>query len=234
MSVNRTDLKDFPPCPIPGRVTLEGRHARLEPYCSVSHMTDLFAAICGHGDAEDWRYIPRGMPQSSEELDSWLMAYNATGEWQTMVIRLKKDSSVAGCYSFMRLRPEHGSVEIGAVRYGNALKRTTAATEAFFLGAKHVFEDCNYRRYEWKCDNRNAASMRAASRYGFSYEGTFRQDLIVKGENRDTAWFSLIDTEWPECSAAIASWLAVENFDATGKQRNKLESLHSHFVSNAE
>jgi RimJ/RimL family protein N-acetyltransferase len=127
--------------------------------------------------------------------------------------------------SYMRIRPEAGSAEVGSVVFSKALQRTAAATEAIFLMARHLFEDRGYRRFEWKCDNQNAASVRAARRFGFTAEGVFRQDMVVKGRNRDTAWFSILDGEWPRIRSAFEQWLAPENFDPAGQQRRSLAAI---------
>ncbi|VAW07153.1 Acetyltransferase, GNAT family, partial [hydrothermal vent metagenome] len=130
--------------------------------------------------------------------------------------------AVLGMASYMRIRPEAGSVEIGCIVFSGALQKTPAATEAMYLMARHIFDDLGYRRYEWKCNDENAASKSAAERLGFQFEGVFRQDMVVKGENRDTAWFSVLDSEWPEVKAGLNAWLAPENFDADGRQRRSL------------
>ena len=130
-----------------------------------------------------------------------------------------------GMASYMRIRPEHGSAEVGFVCFSKAMQRTPAATEAMYLMARHLFDDLGYRRYEWKCDNANEKSRRAAERLGFAFEGVFRQDMVMKGRNRDTAWYSMLDTEWPAAKAAFEAWLAPENFDGEGRQRNKLADI---------
>jgi RimJ/RimL family protein N-acetyltransferase len=147
--------------------------------------------------------------------------------WQPMIFRGRDSNKVLGTASYMRIRPEAGSAEVGCVVFSKALQRTPAATEAMFLMARHVFDDLGYRRYEWKCDNENAASKNAASRFGFSAEGVFRQDMVVKGKNRDTAWYSIIDDEWPTTRSAFEGWLAPENFDSSGLQRRSLREIRN-------
>ena len=122
----------------------------------------------------------------------------------------------------MRIVPEHGVIEVGSIMWGPDIARTRRATEALFLFARHVFDDLGYRRFEWKCNARNAPSRRAAERFGFTYEGTFRQHMIVKGDNRDTAWFAMLDGDWPRLQAGYQRWLAPENFDDDGRQRGQL------------
>jgi RimJ/RimL family protein N-acetyltransferase len=133
----------------------------------------------------------------------------------------------AGYASFMRIEPAHGVVEVGNILLSPILQRTRAATEAMYLMARHVFEDLGYRRYEWKCNAQNEPSRRAALRYGFTYEGIFRQHMVVKDRNRDTAWFSMLDSEWPARKAAFEAWLDPSNFDENGEQRKSLQSLRS-------
>jgi RimJ/RimL family protein N-acetyltransferase len=131
----------------------------------------------------------------------------------------------AGVASYMRITPESGVIEIGNIWFGVPLRRTTAASEAIFLLARHAFDDLGYRRLEWKCNSLNAASRRAAARFGFTYEGIFRQHLVVKSRNRDTAWYAIVDGEWPEIRGGFEAWLSPENFDAEGRQRRRLEEL---------
>jgi RimJ/RimL family protein N-acetyltransferase len=133
----------------------------------------------------------------------------------------------SGVVSYLRIEPDHGSIEIGHIWFAPALQRTPQATEAIHLLARHAFDDLGYRRLEWKCDAANARSRAAAERFGFTYEGTFRQHMIVKDRNRDTAWFSLLDREWPAARAAFEAWLAPQNFDAEGRQRRRLAELRS-------
>jgi RimJ/RimL family protein N-acetyltransferase len=140
------------------------------------------------------------------------------------IVELASDRP-AGVASYLRIDPAMGSIEVGAILYSPALQRSPAATEAMYLMARHVFEELGYRRYEWKCDSLNQASRRAAERLGFRYEGTFRQAWVVKGRNRDTAWYSIIDSEWPALRNAFERWLDPSNFDAAGKQRARLEAL---------
>lgn len=147
----------------------------------------------------------------------------AKNGWQTLAITRLSDGDVVGTASYMRIRQAHGSAEIGGVTFSHALQRTREATEALFLMADHVLGDLGYRRLEWKCNAQNAKSMRAAERLGYSFEGVFRQDMIVKGQNRDTAWFSILDREWPALKDGYQSWLDPRNFDETGEQKRRLE-----------
>ncbi|HEY8501276.1 MAG TPA: GNAT family protein, partial [Solirubrobacterales bacterium] len=135
------------------------------------------------------------------------------------------DGSPLGRAAYMRIEPQHGVIEIGAILLAPELQRTTGATEAIYLLARHAFDELGYRRFEWKCDSQNAASRRAAERFGFTYEGTFRQHMVIKDRNRDTAWFAITDDEWPRIKAGFETWLAPENFDADGVQQQPLGAL---------
>ena len=147
--------------------------------------------------------------------------------WVTHVFRRPSDHRLLGTASFMRIRPDAGSAEVGSVIFSREMQRTPAATEAMYLMAAHVLGSAGYRRYEWKCDDNNQASKRAALRLGFRFEGVFRQDLVVRQRNRDTAWFSLLDGEWPAAKRAFESWLSPENFDAEGRQKRALGAIRA-------
>lgn len=149
----------------------------------------------------------------------------ALHSWRSMVILQTNTGKVLGTVSFMRIRPEHGSAELGCVVYSKKLQRSKAATEAFFLCASHIFNALGYRRFEWRCHNKNEASKQAALRYGFKYEGVFRNDRLVDGESRDTAWFAMTDTDWHALEPAYNNWLATENFDEKDQQRKTLQSF---------
>ncbi|RZV35992.1 MAG: N-acetyltransferase, partial [Acidimicrobiales bacterium] len=202
------DLSKYEKRALPGGVTLTGKSVRIEPLDWDRHGADLAAAICGPERPELWRYMPftpiADLPELSASMDYGAKMFG----WIPMAIVRASDERALGMASYMRLRPEHGSCEVGCIVFGHELQRTRAATEAMYVMARHVFDDLDYRRYEWKCHNDNAASKRAALRFGFAYEGLFRQDLIVKGKNRDTAWFSITDTEWPGVKAGFEAWLA--------------------------
>lgn len=203
---------------------MAGRCIRLEPFRPRSHGERLFASIAGPADAPLWRYLPISTPQSAAALADFFEARRACRRdpWVTLALVDPQTDAVRGAASYMRIRPEHGSAEIGCVIFGRRLQRTPGATEAVYLMARHLFDDLGYRRYEWKCHNANEASKRAAERFGFAFEGVFRNDMVMKGENRDTAWFSITDEEWPSVREAFEAWLAPENFDEAGAQRRPL------------
>ena len=219
------DLSNWQICPLPGDRELPGRLVNLMPFDAPAHSAQLFEAVCQEGAAEIWQWLPLVQPQSARQFQSDYTQLVATHGWRTLVIHSKKLDRLLGVFSFMRLRPEVGSAEIGAVTYGPDLQRTPEATEAFYLASRHLFEDCGYRRFEWKCNHLNTPSRRAALRYGFTFEGQFRQDMVVKGQNRDTDWYSMLDREWPICARAFEKWLLPENFEEAGQQKKKLEHI---------
>lgn len=220
-----TDLSTWTRRPKPGLVLLAGRLVRLEPLDAAAHGEDLFAAVGGDANAGIWEWMPVGPFQRREGLLGFLADQHAHDGWRTMVIRAAATGDVLGMCTYMRIREAHGSAEIGCVAFGPRLKRTPEATEALYLMAAHVFE-LGYRRYEWKCNNDNLASKRAAERFGFRFEGVFRNDMVTKGRSRDTAWYSITDAEWPDVQLALAGWLAPSNFAAEdGAQLRTLESF---------
>lgn len=204
----------------PERLVLEGRYVRLEPL-ETRHAAGIFAVSTMQGGAERYRWLFNDAPQSIAEMEERIAATNA-GPDRSVAILDRHTGKVLGQQSWMRIRPEHGSIEIGGVYWGLPMARSRLATEALYLFARHAFDDLGYRRFEWKCNNANAPSKAAATRFGFTFEGIFRQDMIIKGESRDTAWFSMIDTEWPALRAEYERWLAPGNFDAAGMQKTRL------------
>jgi RimJ/RimL family protein N-acetyltransferase len=204
----------------PQRIVLEGRLVRLEPI-ERRHAPDLLAAAQGEGVPERFRWLPSEAPTSVAEVEDWIDTIDAGPDPYVAVVD-KSSGRAVGRQSWLRIRPEHASIEIGGVYWGLAMARTPLATEALYLFARHAFDDLGYRRFEWKCNDRNEPSKAAALRFGFTYEGLFRQDMIVKGESRDTAWFSIIDSEWPTLRAEYDRWLSPDNFDAEGRQKTKL------------
>ena len=221
------DLAKWVPCQRPGECVLEGRTVRLEPWNAERHAAPLFAAIGGEERAALFAFMPHGPFATEQDLASMLDVRHADGSFRTMVIVPKASGRVAGMASFLRIREAYGSAEVGFVTFSTELQRTTAATEALALMTRHVFADLGYRRWEWKCDASNAKSMRAAERLGVIFEGTFRNDLVIKGRNRDTAWFSITDAEWPLQDETHRLWLDEANFAADGTQMQSLDSLRS-------
>jgi RimJ/RimL family protein N-acetyltransferase len=220
-----SDLATWTRRPTPGLVPLAGRLVRLEPLDLAVHGDGLFAAVGGDANAGLWEWMPVGPFAAREDLLCFLAAQHAQEGWRTMVIRLHATGNVLGMCTFMRIREAHGSAEIGCVAFGSKLKRTPEATEALYLMAAHAF-DLGYRRYEWKCDSANLASKRAAERFGFAFEGVFRNDMVTKGRSRDTAWYAMTDADWPGIASALEGWLAPSNFATEdGAQRRTLESF---------
>ncbi len=208
------------PCPRPARVVLEGRYARLEPL-ALAHAEGLMAASA---DASSFDYLFDVPPKDLEDLKAYIRQKAASEDPLFHSVIDTATGIAGGRQTFMRITPEHGVIEIGNILWGPPIARTRVATEALYLAAKYVFEDLGYRRFEWKCNDLNAPSKRAARRFGFTFEGVFRQHMWTKGANRDTAWFAMLDHEWPAIRAAYERWLAPSNFDAAGRQR---ESLHA-------
>lgn len=204
----------------PDPIVLEGRFVRLEPL-APRHAPGIFEISSMPGGAERYRWLFSTAPETLDEVEARIAAATWDENRYVAVID-QKSGKVVGQQGWMRIRPEHGSIEIGGVYWGLPMARTPLATEALFLFARHAFDDLGYRRFEWKCNDRNLPSKAAATRFGFTYEGIFRQDMILKGESRDTAWFSMLDSEWPALRAEYERWLAPDNFDADGVQKTKL------------
>jgi RimJ/RimL family protein N-acetyltransferase len=207
----------------PGRDVLDGARARLEPIDRERHAVDLLAAAAG--DPRLWDFLPYGPFADAEAFGEHLDRQASSDDPLFFAVVDTASGRAAGVVSFLRIEPDHGVIEIGHIWFGAALQRTAAATEVIQLLARHAFDDLGYRRLEWKCDAANARSRRAAQRLGFSFEGVFRQHMIVKDRNRDTAWYAILDGEWPAVDAAFEAWLAPENFDAGGRQLRTLEQV---------
>ncbi|MBP8309446.1 MAG: GNAT family N-acetyltransferase [Burkholderiaceae bacterium] len=219
-----TDLTQWKPCPLPQRVPLEGAWCRLEPLEAARHGDQLFEASMAPGADARFRYLFES-PCDRVEFDRWLARAVAADDPLAFAVIDRASGRCEGRQTLMRITPDHGVIEIGSILWGPAISRSRVATEALYLFARYAFETLGYRRFEWKCNSLNAPSIRAAGRFGFRYEGQFRQHMVTKGANRDTHWFSMIDTEWPALRAAFDRWLAPENFDAQGRQRATLESF---------
>lgn len=231
-------VEEATPAPRPSRISLKGRTVTLEPLLA-SHADELFTHISGHERSWLWDYLPSAPPADIEHFRSLMAAHEKLEDPMFWTIRIPatndpKSSSeghraIVGYISFLNIVPVHRTIEVGHVLFSPALQRTTAATETVYLLARYAFRDLGYRRLEWKCNNLNEPSKKAALRYGFTHEGMFRQHLIVKGRNRDTAWYSLLDHEWSEgTEAAFQQWLDPSNFNDQGQQKRKLEDfIHS-------
>jgi RimJ/RimL family protein N-acetyltransferase len=204
--------------------TLDGARVRLEPIDAQRHAADLYRAAHAGPDPDPllWRYLGYGPFADVEAQWAWIAAHQDSLDPLFYAIVDRASAVALGQASYLRLDPPNGVIEIGHIWFGAPMQRTALATEAIYLLARHAFDDLGNRRLEWKCDAANARSRAAAARFGFTFEGVFRQHMIIKGANRDTAWFSIIDSEWPAIRAAFEAWLAPENFDEHGAQRAAL------------
>jgi RimJ/RimL family protein N-acetyltransferase len=209
----------------PGRVVLEGRYVALTPLDARLHGGALWEATRGEQNDALWQYLAEGPFRDREDFDKTLEGMAGSEDPLFFAIIDRVSERAAGRASYLRIDPKHGSIEVGSILYSAALQRTRGGTEAMYLMARHAFEDLGYRRYEWKCNALNEPSRRAALRLGFTFEGIFRQHQIVKGRNRDTAWFSMLDGEWPRRKGAFERWLDPDNFSATGEQKRPLGEL---------
>jgi RimJ/RimL family protein N-acetyltransferase len=219
------DLKNWAPRPRPERKPLDGRYVRLEPLSATAHGDGLFEAAATEGEESRFRWLPDQAPESRAAFQPWLEKVEASEDPLFFTVIDKASGKIAGRQTLMRIDPTYGVIEIGNILWGSLVARKPAATEAQFLFARYVFDVLGYRRYEWKCNDRNAPSKRAAERFGFTFEGVFRQHMIVKGENRDTAWYSILDSEWPALRRSYEQWLDPSNFDAQGRQKRRLQDL---------
>ncbi len=224
MSAN---LGNWQPRPRPERKVLAGRRVRLEPLSAARHGDGLYVASSGPDAAERFRYLFEYPPADRAALEPWLEKAEAGADPLFFAVIDTASGKVAGRQALMRIEPAHGVIEIGSIYWGPLVARAAGATEAQYLFARYVFEDLGYRRYEWKCHNSNEKSKRAAERFGFKFEGLFRQHMVAKGENRDTAWFAILDCEWPALRTAYEEWLDPANFDAVGRQRRTLQECRA-------
>ena len=214
-------VPDWTPPPAPTRMVLEGRYCRLEPL-ALDHAPALYEALAADREGRIWTYMPQGPFATAEAYAGWV--WTAAQGADPLHYAIIVEGRAVGTASYLRIAPAAGSIEVGYITYSPALQRTRAATDAMYLMMRWAFE-AGYRRYEWKCNALNAASRRAAQRLGLSYEGVFRQAVVVKGRNRDSAWYAAIDGEWPAIRAAMETWLHPSNFDGEGKQRQSLSAL---------
>ena len=213
--------------PRPPRTAMAGRFCTVEPLDPERHAAPLFAAYAEDFAGRMWTYLPRGPYTALGEYRNWAEVACRADDPLVMAIIDNATGEPVGTASYMRIEPAIGVIEIGSITYSPRLQRRPAATEAMYLMMRRVFDELGYRRYEWKCDSLNAPSRSAAARLGFRYEGLFRQASITRGGNRDTTWFSVIDSEWPALRAAFERWLDPANFVADGTQRRSLASLRS-------
>ncbi len=230
MSIYHNDLgqstgfpvNNWKTCPRPPRSGIEGRSCRVEAYNPDQHNTDLFDAFARDIDHANWTYLPYGPFDDFDSFDAWARS-NCQGDdplFHTVIDR--NTGQAIGMASYLRITPDVGVIEVGHIHFSPLLQRTTLSTEAMFLMMKRVFDELGYRRYEWKCDALNAPSCKSAQRLGFQHEGIFRQATLYKNRNRDTAWYSILDNEWPEVRGLIEAWLEPGNFGDDGSAKTSL------------
>lgn len=219
-------LPGWRPPPRPARTVLEGRFCRVEPLDVERHARRLHDANSLDPEGRMWTYLFSGPFASFEEYHAWLEPRPASEDPLFFAFVDRQRARAVGTGAYTRIDPANGVMEVGHLAFSPLMQRTPVATEAMYLMMKHAFE-LGYRRYEWKCDALNAASRRAAERLGFTFEGIFRQAIVYKGRNRDTAWFSIIDREWPALDVAFRAWLDPGNFDAGGRQQQSLAVLRA-------
>ena len=204
---------------------IQGRYCEMQPLEVERHSADLFAAFSEDLAGKNWTYLPANPPKNISEFKQWLALTCNSNDPLFYAVVDKRCGLAIGMASLMRIDPGNGVIEVGHIHFSDQLQKTPLATEAMYLLMRQIFE-WGYRRYEWKCDNLNAPSKKAAQRLGFSFEGIFRQAVVYKGRNRDTAWFSILDSEWAKQQGAFERWLAVENFDDEGMQRQSLSEFN--------
>jgi RimJ/RimL family protein N-acetyltransferase len=217
---------DWSPVERPAHRPLRGSHVLLRPVDAAADAAPLYeVSHLPDGDPAIWTYLPDGPYDDPEHLRDMLARAESSEDPLYFTLATLPEERPVGQASYLRITPEFGVIEIGHIWFGIPLQRTIAATEAIYLLVRHAFDDLGYRRLEWKCNALNAASRRAAERFGFTFEGVFRNHQVVKGRNRDTAWYGITDDEWPAVRGAFQAWLAPENFDAGGRQKRSLGEL---------
>lgn len=220
-------LPDWSPRPVPPRTSMQGRTCRVEPLDAELHTADLFSAFSAAPDRRSWTYLGGTLPETQSAYRAELERMASGTDPQFHAIVDAETSRAVGIASYLRIDPGNGVIEVGHLHFGPGLARTPASTEAMALMMARAFDELGYRRYEWKCDALNAPSRTAALRYGFTFEGVFRNATVVKGRSRDTAWFSVTDAEWPRVKAAFQAWLDPANFSEDGRQRRSLADLRA-------
>jgi len=210
-------------CPHPQKTISQGQYCRLEPITATQHGAYLWQAFSADTEHRIWTYLPYGPFDNQSQLEDWINATCLGDDPLFYAIVDQHSGKALGVASYLRIQPEVGVIEVGHINFSPVLQQTTAATEAMYLMMKNIF-DLGYRRYEWKCDNLNLGSKAAAKRLGFSYDGLFKQATIYKGRSRDTAWFSILDSDWPSLKVAYEQWLAASNFASGGRQIDALQA----------
>ncbi|MBX2831496.1 MAG: GNAT family N-acetyltransferase [Rhodospirillales bacterium] len=220
-------VKNWTKCDVPQHSDMIGNHVIVSPLNVARDARQLFDANNMAEDGARFTYLFTDAFDDFDAYKAWLEGMAAHQDPMLHTIIDKATNTAVGVAALMRFDPTHGVIEVGNINYAPALSKTIGGTEAMYLMMKRAFDELGYRRYEWKCDDQNAPSRAAAARYGFTYEGTFRNHMVYKGRNRDTAWFSITVEEWPAIKAAFEAWIAPDNFDENGKQRHRLQDLRS-------
>jgi len=218
-------VNDWQECAFPPRSTMTGKWCRVESLVPEKHAAELFAAYVKQRNDQDWTYLPYGPFEHFDDYQNWLTKACCGDDPLYHVIIEAETNKAVGVASFLRIQPGIGVIEVGHIHFSPLLQKTPVATEAMFLMMSRVFDELCYRRYEWKCDALNARSRIAAERFGFSFEGLFRQATLYKNRNRDTAWFGMTDREWPLIKKAFQTWLSPDNFDTQGRQKKSLQQI---------
>lgn len=216
-------VPNWKPCERPSKNIIIGKYCTLELLAINKHATELFNAISFENKGESWTYLPYGPFYSVDEFQQWLQ--NTMNDSDTILYAIidQKSKQAIGVCGYLRINPAHGSIEVGHLHFSKHLKKTPQATEAIYLLTNYIFDELYYRRYEWKCHSLNEPSRHAALRYGFKFEGIFRQCNVFKNRNRDTAWFSILDHEWPALKNKFEKWLDQSNFEPDGNQIMRLQ-----------
>lgn len=218
-------VPDFQGAQRPSGVTLEGRYCRLEKLDADRHSAQLYAALAEDETGALWTYLSEEPPRTEAEFYDWVRQASTLEDPYYYALVERASGRCVGRAAYLRITPAAGSIEVGSILFSHRMQRTAMATEVMFLMMQHAFEELGHRRYEWKCDSLNEPSRRAAQRLGFSYEGLFRQALVYKGRNRDTAWFSIIDRDWPAIRQGYEHWFDPANFDSEGRQKQTLATF---------
>jgi RimJ/RimL family protein N-acetyltransferase len=220
-------MRDWTARDRPSVSAIDGRFVRLERLDAMRHADELFEASATADADQKFRWLFESPPTDRESFRAWVETAAESQDPLFYAVIDKASGKVAGRQTLMRIDPANGVIEIGNIYWGPLMAQRPAATEALYLFARHVFDELGYRRFEWKCNNDNLPSRKAAARFGFTAEGVFRQHLVVKGLNRDTAWFSMIDKDWTKVRPAYEAWLSPDNFDAEGIQKRRLETIRA-------
>lgn len=218
-------LENWQACQAPPQRPIQGNYCNVVPLNSEKHAADLLEAYLQDSDDAIWTYLPYGPFEDIDEYKALIETWSQSKDPHFHAIESKATGNAIGIASYLRIEPAVGVIEVGHINYAPSLQKTPAATEAMYLMMRRVFDELGYRRYEWKCDALNAGSKSAAQRLGFSYEGIFRQATMYKNRNRDTAWFSILDSEWPTMKQAFEGWLEPENFHPDGQQKKALSDF---------